>query len=732
MRPPVPSQISESVLFNCLTSVDTRGENPGQLPYLDHAEPFARWWNTIGNPLWSFAPWFPANDSAWPVDNAPVFNRYWIDARTQWLWHSALPGGEASATRTTLLSEPCGQGELDTWIGERFGCGPTSWLGICRFESLGTEPQVLTLSATAPVVGIEGTSLSTGSTGYTATPPASSTSVAVRLDVAQFANRPFLALAVRRMVRSVFTGATTARLEAVAEDGTVTVLADPLVSGTWYTRPRGLITTFAGSWAQDYGAGLIVDQGADMPTLGGLSAATMADGERRQTWNLHPAKQTRFLIWRFTVPALGVVSLNFPEFRSEGAWRVITETAGQFGYLQAQGAGLRWDASFWNRATNQFIAAGSPPLPASFGIVNPAAGDAFCHRRETWQGMARDDGLDTEIAAIYDSDEYTLRAHLWRNPLGRQTTHSFAALGGDGFVRLIAVSSLREVPPLALLPHQGRNANFERWGTASNQVWHWSCEPRRLAANPNEALAGDAAQVVVDSSVWTTTELWQGWAISWHNRPVNNRETGFIRAAGRDLATVRPWHGWFGSLRWVPKVGRPLYAVGPALEHLLLVVGDGAGASVTPNASAPPLWATLDMPTPASGGGASLQYDWRRPYVLASDGGQVTLHASADGGQTWSATMILATGTNPALVCTRTGRAFAYYLRGGSLFVRWAAPDMVTWAAEAACGPTGLSDSPLDAAESVGPNGAWRVILVGRLATGEIAQWASSDGINFS
>ena len=741
MRPPIPSQISETALWRGVESVDTRGVNPSQLAYLDHAEAFARWSNTWLNPVWSFAYWFPQDSgdppaqSVWPVDGAPVSMRYWADARTQWVSHPALAPGDNLQLRTTLLSAPCTDGELDTWIGHRFGCGPTSWFGVCRFESQAPPLGTLTLGGSAPVTGIEGTTVSFAGGTWTASPPSGSTAVAVAFELAQFASAPFLAPATRVELRGVFTGQTAAVLWQEGQDGTVQAVANPWVSNTWVTRPVGEVTTFAGSWAQNYGAGFVTDTGADRAGLGGLSLATMGDPERRQVPGLLPGRQARRFVLRFTVPSpLASVQITTLQLRAPGTqWSVWPETAGQFTFAQDTGPGLRWDAVYWNRLANAFIPAGSPPFAAAAGVQNPSAGDAMCFQRETFEGVARDFGLDAEIAQLWDSEEYTLRAHLWRNPQQRQTTHSFARHGGDGLPRFLLVTSLRETPALALLPHEDRDAQWVRTGTPTNRVWHFSSATRRLVSNPSGAAQGDALHLTVGGSVWTGLELWGGWAFASYRRAVLNNEQGVVRRGGQEVADVRPWHGWSALARWTPKAGRPLYSVGPALEHLLVLTGSEPGASLSPNAAVPPLYAALDLPVPLASGGASLDHGWRNPVLAVSEQGVVGIWQSLNGGATWgSAVANLANGTQPAIVCSRTGRTFVYYLRGGLLYVRVGTPALDSWSAEVACGPSGLADSPIDAAESVGPSGAWRMILVATTAAGQVAQYSSNDGVSFT
>ncbi|MCA1948910.1 MAG: hypothetical protein LDL55_12430, partial [Armatimonadetes bacterium] len=108
------------------------------------------------------------------------------------------------------------------------------------------------------------------------------------------------------------------------------------------------------------------------------------------------------------------------------------------------------------------------------------------------------------------------------------------------------------------------------------------------------------------------------------------------------------------------------------------------------------------------------------------------LYRSDDQGGSWTTVTTIGTGKHPAVVAAKTGRVHVYYLRSGAVYVRIGDPALGAWTAEQATGISGLDDAPIDAAESVGPGGRWRVVLVGTLSGGSLGQWTSADGLAFS
>lgn len=727
------------------------------LPALRHTgSDAALYTDTWLAPHWSYLYWFPTpvqdpdeplHDWEWPVDGARVdTDDYWVTLRTQWLHHPALPEAEKRRTRTTLLSAPLLEGTLGQYIRDHYAAGATtSWVGVTRFAAhRPTPPASVTMdSSSAPAWSWSGggatvtfgANVAVGGTGGTRT---------LELDVGRWDCKPWLYPQLASLVGLHWPATQVANVEVrlVGADGRHTVLH----SGK--NPPSGALAIpgweqdkYAGSWAQDCGAGQVVDAGVDVRPEG-ESAARMSDPEQSGGWRYGASRSAAKLVFLID-PATptGTVNLSYPVwYRSGQTPYTIAENGSQQAVLWANDAMVRLGQRIWrDPATGNVrqtpVASDGPGSAYGGGGYKPSALDALCDSRELWQAKDRLDGLETEIVSLWDSVERggaSSGSALWLQADERTWAWQHPATGLPIPTACLG-TGWREVPPLATLPRRMRDSALLETGDWVQASYDWCTEPRYVATPAGLPLALKASDSAGDLLA-DVSGAPAGWVVRSHRMPVDNTESGYgLYSAGVRIATVRPWWGWTASPKVFAASGRSVYAVSRPLEHLWLA-DDGAvrKRSVTPNAGLPLIPPAQTVTLAAPTGGWSLAWHRRSALLAVSDGSVVDLYRSDDQGGSWSTVTTIGTGKHPAVVAAKTGRVHVYYVRSGAVYVRIGDPALGAWTAERATGISGLDDAPIDAAESVGPGGQWRIVLVGTLTGGALGQWATSDGVAFS
>ena len=541
-------------------SVEKVADSGGQIPNVHkHKHPYVRLWSTWWNPHWNYSLWFPPDDAEdsvqWQIDGDPAAAKfYWLLIAQQHLKHSALPEGEDTGTRNFVLDAPLDFSGLRDLIESTYFGQWTSWLGISRFERIKpTIPTELQLdSESEDAWSSEDGTFAFGSQIVFTPSGSGEGTVVIKLDTGRFMDSAYQ---FPHLCKSVFlewvaTNINEVRvylesysgdrhiLEAAPGNG-FTTNNQAYSFGTWTDSKYG------GSWGQDFGAGFLVDEGND-ELLNGVSPALMADNERLYSLGLLTLRHGVKLRFEIDVEDQeNPITLEYPIWqRQEEDPGQIVETASTSDLLFPSGPGQRFGQwSFWNYLSDMF----SPSPTIRFPGNRMSALDALCLKRTVFEGIAPDDGLDAEIAGIYENGvEYTLRAHLARDPIEeRQTTLGMLWHSETSPVLLFAISSLREPPPLAGFPFKSRDADWNPSGDHAQISYSFCVEPRRYVKQGSVTLDLDDGA----GNVWTAAETSPtGWAVSKHSHPVDGFEALFKLLVGaRWIASARPWHGYFGT-----------------------------------------------------------------------------------------------------------------------------------------------------------------------------------------
>jgi len=553
---------SDSASFRWPSSVQTRtggalGANTAIRTNLSHTEPMARLLLTWYCPHWSYALKFPANtidtnaddipdqQDEWQVFGSPVEAEYWLDSRQQWMAFTGL--GSSPETRNIILSESLSNDRrIAMWQDYLFGF-KTSPFGISNFIAQSpTVPASLTMdsSSASLVTGLVNCSVAAGSS-IVATPAAAG-DIEVAIDASSFTLKPFLFGSLAKEFKFNWSTTNVSALNVYAEgwDGTRVLIYASADKDTWKEWPlSGTAVKFAGSWAQDFGRGYVTDDGVDIDS-GGISATTMSDVLRSHVFGLLPGRTCRRFVFVVTPTAVSNVTINWPSFRQTSP-KFVPEIAQQGAFIVENGPGVRWgNGAWWNRSLDSFS---NPPILQGPETM-PTILDGLCGRRVQFDGVAGTDGLDTEIAALFESGiEYTnVRKHMAVDPTdGGQSTHCFWTNGSGGPV-LCLVSSMRESPPMSSYPSRTRDTNWQLTNGHNQSVY--ICHAR----NRDYTSAAGSIRLVDGADEWpepVLTGVVPSWKRREHHHAVTNDESLFdIVRISTVLARLRPWHGSFAIL----------------------------------------------------------------------------------------------------------------------------------------------------------------------------------------
>lgn len=274
-----------------------------------------------------------------------------------------------------------------------------------------------------------------------------------------------------------------------------------------------------------------------------------------------------------------------------------------------------------------------------------------------------------------------------------------------------------------MFPRKKLSTDYEETGDYGQYQYTYCQIPRRLVANSQIDLYNDA-------SIWTSPSsiIVDGWVITEHSEPVDNTETGFkiIGAAG-ELATVRPWWGWYSiNSDQAPASGNISYHVSTARRHALAVIKDGnVWFGVAGNAPFPISLTTSD--TSIAADWCCIKWDSEGILYLWTDEAGTIKERIWQGS--FGVATTIATGTKPAAIIHR-GLHYLYWVDGTAIKgqVRDNAGNVVVSTFTAVA--SGVDDQGIDADYSIGQGGAFRVGLW-YTASGTLTQ-VTGDGVTFS
>lgn len=516
---------SASVTFPHMVGTDIAG-------YLDHStSKIVRYINSWPNPHWSYALW----TESWEVDSSPeTWDDYWEKIGSQWIYNSAA--SITDETRNHLVSEPLGNDGNSGFLETSFG--GLRWLGISRWITKEITPRTdYTFDSGSSSLWAGTDCTLTHGSDITVNPSASPCEV--ELTLGSFTVEPYLwpHLCDRITVDWTATNISDCKVYLEAADGTRVLLNDNEPGSAKY-RPSGQSGEYAGSWKQDFGAGVVTDEGSDDISPDGVSATVMASPERAFAFEMLADFTAAKLVFVIEVADVDSdVNIDYPQFEyTKSDTRLLTpENAHQVNIVHEEGAGVRF--GFWDTGTSGTV--NNPPA-----IYDPSERpntiDWLVAERLAVRGVAYNDGLTTELTSLRDTFEGQSVGNERNNSYGFWLMPEPAA--SDWYLAL--VSSLAECPPLAIFPRLERDkADWSESGADYVQhVWSW-CQGPDYMVSPSQAMHLDHS-----STRWTaaTTGI-TGWKRTRHSHMVDNTETGAKIAFDPDeVATVRPWRGFYG------------------------------------------------------------------------------------------------------------------------------------------------------------------------------------------
>lgn len=731
------------------------GSNPDMLGYLDHYEPLHRYVNYVGNPHWSYSYYFPANtedtdddeipdeQQVWQLLGADCPYEYYTDTRRQWITHPALDPADDHQTTNSLVSAPLRDGQLSLlWKGV-WGTETSPW-GITRYVPYKWEPLAsVTPSSTSEDLW-SGTDC-TLSFGAQVVVNASADECQVDFDLASLAHPPYM---YPQICGSVTLGWDLTNVDNIAvylvnAAGEEFLITDN-VEGTFSF--SALIATledsyYAGSWKQDFGAGYIVDEGADsLPS--GVSGATMSDTERVMAFQLLHGLQGAKLRYKLTpTDHTGAdIELDYPVFTAAAGPVVYQEQGHHGAIIHEDGPGVRFGSWRWYDyvgGTALSTPVVEPPGTRWAGYGHKASVLDFLRYKNL---VARSEAYDDDFAAdiaLFDPDEGTTA--------GDAATDTLAFLvNSSGEVFGILVNSWREVPPLGMFPWRARDADFEPTGAFVQEAWSFAQSPRRYVSSTG-------AIHVVDPSgptTWTTLEATIGnWLVTAHEHAIGNDEPLFwITQDGTEIAQGRPWWGYFAV---VPDgIADDAHATvcvahdrSRSWRHVFAwIKGTGTSGAVV-IARSPNRWPyQMDITEQAIvAEWCWVRFDRASPeqtlYLVTVESGDVNVRTSTDEGRTFSvATTIGTGGLKPALeISELDGRRFYYWITAAEAIkgkIYDAKGNVLE--AEFTAVAASVGDYGLVARERVINAGERKITLTYIDTSNNVVNVESDDGITFS
>lgn len=575
-------------------SVDVQDARIGTLWHSDDAVVYN---NTIANPHWGSAYWFPPNteDSdgdlipdrqyEWKIYDQPVDVAYYLATATQWQYHPALPPGKQVKTRNTILDAPLDFSPYSSRIKNEIFGFPGSWIGINRFKARKIEPLASVQMDSQVWNSVADCTLAFNDFAHeaTATPDTGKTSFSFKFAMGDFEKPPYFYPSIARSVVVDWT-------EADPDIESVTVyLESPYSSLMQVTNAPGEYTfpvnqsepDYIGNWAQDRSAGYLADLGVDdfgvdmnesFENSYGHSFDAMQDPDLVNTFHLKQGHSGMFLRFDVTLKVEKPFTFEMPIFKAAGASveqraRVVPMDRSSNAVIFPEGQGILsnmwqwWDYDLRRPRTNP----GEKPLiwaweyrptyfddkfnqgmfwlnhkPTGAEIVSAAFDDY--HPREI--GLTNSDPINDVLETLTSG---TRVVHMQY----KDASVSNVA----GFVALINENS--ELPPLNWLATRKRAADytfeneFEQKSYAlaiKNRYYVNGSQPLHLwkpATEPTE-------QVTSKSTLYTAI----GWSVTGHNMLTNQDEPPYdLRMNKKRVAKAMPWHPYYSQVQGTPPGG---------------------------------------------------------------------------------------------------------------------------------------------------------------------------------
>lgn len=689
--------------------------------YLGHTtSALARYINSWCNPHWSYGLW----TESWEVDSsAETWDDYWEKIGSQWVANTAA--SITDETRNHLVSEPLGNDGNSGFLESNFA--GLRWLGISRWITKEITPRssyTFTSASSSLWAGTDCTI--THGSDMTVNPSASPCEVA--LTIGSFTVEPYqwVHLADRITADWTATNITDCKVYLEAADGTRVLLNDN-EPGTAKYRVQAQCDTYAGSWKQDFGAGVVTDEGSDDISPDGVSSAVMASPERAYAFEMLADFTAAKLVYLVEVADVDTdFNIDYPEFEyTKSNTRLLTpENAHQVNIVHSEGPGVRF--GFWDTGTSGTV--NNPPAVYD-PSERPNTVDWLVAERLAVRGVAYNDGLTTELTSLRDTFE--------GQSVGNERTSSYGfwlvpePASTDWYLAL--VSSLAECPPLGCFPRRERVKTD--WSETGSEIvqhsWVWAQGPDYLV---NPAYQTD---LVYSASTWTAgTSATIGWRRSRHSHAVDNTETGAKVVQGSvDYATVRPWRGFYSVVPPGADLGAVDYVTHRDGMHYRSYI-NGDGKIVSERSDNLLVWAGETTTIDADYLSLSHAFEgYPGVYLNYTEGGVVYQRQSSDG-VSWGVATTISTGasnTHSRTVHLPGGRSFTYWINSSGNIVgsEYDAAGNTVGATVFSTSITGVDNVAFGAAFSTYGQGRLRVVIQCTIS-GVLTEYVSTDGRSFS
>ena len=537
--------VEESVGYVTLSEVETLDANPQLAGYLHHASALLRFATFIGHRLWSYFyasfPWLIGGGAASPLE-------YWYKVRQQHLYHASLPEDERPATRNQIIlsaHEESGHTPfLDALVAE------LRWIGVWGWKTRTvTVPPAIAYDQEHSY-DREGCDVDVTDGTWTITPDANVTGCSFKLEIADSDHWPYYAAAFGDRIKVDWPEVVGVQIKVwvVGRDGQEYLLRvleedEFTTPGITYDLLRLPQAKYAGDWAQDHGVGYLADAGADLQPEG-MSAAILPAAENATIFGLLAGMTPDHLRFELYFEDAGAdpVLMDSPViYASESVPSLWWNTAAHACWLMENGPGPRWP----NIDTYE-IGNLDPMQIRPLGYKSTAIDGMRLAR--LFEGRDRYDDETAEIEEFLDAvegrsvgaaDRATLAVPL--PPVQERR------------LPIALINTLKEVPPLLLVPPLERDEEWETTGERKMVVWAWDQEPRYLISAGEKADMYDQTGTKITSDVLAAPEP---WFVTKHLAPTNGSETldARIRTESKQWASVRVWHGYYSLLHLLEEI----------------------------------------------------------------------------------------------------------------------------------------------------------------------------------
>lgn len=631
----------------------------GVRAYLNHDLDRARYINFHACPHWHFNYWFPKDDDAgdhWQVygDDAPA-SEYWLPIRQQHQTHPDMPSEEKTRRRNSLISAPLLEGSLANvmatfFTGTIVAPGPkSSWWGISRFKPQLVDPEnsVALTSASAPDWSpVGGTCTLAHGSRITATPLGGADTIRFRYDLGTWAREPYQYPHIADRITIGWQDPNVVSVSAYL----VSISGKRMLLGTTKAtldRPTGQSDIkYAGSWGQDFGNDYLPDTGVDSRP-NGISAGHLTSSELAQSFAFVSGQGAAYL--EFEIECTGAVEVDYPVFLASPDPQVYHEQGHHSALLWTDGPGHRFGQHAWYDRDLGVVKSEPLVLPPGHLLDGTdklrwkaSVLDWLAFKRTSLMGKAATEDLTDEIEALYDEIEGQTPGHT---DVG---TIAFVAQAPEGTNAYgVLVSSLAEVPPLAVWPTRARDPEtLAQTGDYAQEAWCLAQEPMRYIHAQTEMHLHPPSASAITSAM---TGLPSGWTGTEHRAATDNDEGPAyeVKVSGKVFAWASPWHGYFAELS----------GGGPADIHLARDPHSSLAYAVMKTSAGIDLWRfhmggmSDVLPVIESTSVGSAQVAWapdQRIVVAYEDDGTSYAIESRSIGDVWGEPVAIGDGTTPA------------------------------------------------------------------------------------